>query len=243
MRLIAILLLLYVSTAATSAPLTVAVASNFRITAEDIAVKFTAETGHEVRISSGSTGKLYAQIVNGAPFDLFLAADAERPQILVDSDLGVDSSRFTYAIGTLAFWSGDAKCSSVMESLGTQRLAIANPKTSPYGKAAQEFLQSTGRWQSVSQHLVFGENVAQTLHFAVTGNVGYALVAASQVIDPRLPQAGCTMEVPVDSYTPIQQQVVLLRRAKDNPAAISFLKFLQSAETRATIRASGYGVP
>ena len=246
MRLIAILLSLCASIAANSAPLTVAVASNFRTTAEDIAVKFTMETGHDVRISSGSTGKLYAQIVHGAPFDIYLAADEERPRLIAGADLGVDESRFTYAIGTLVLWSGatdTVNCRESLENLGSARLAIANPETAPYGRAAKEFLQARGIWEAVSPQLVYGENIAQAMHFAVTGNARFALVAGSQVIDPRLPESTCLWPIPAHLYKAVNQQAVLLQRAADNAVALQFLAYLRSDESRVTIAASGYGVP
>jgi molybdate transport system substrate-binding protein len=246
LRLIAILISLCVSSAATAAPLTLAVASNFRSTAEILVEQFTAATGHEVRISSGSTGKLNAQIVHGAPFDVFLAADEAGPQLLVDSNLGVVGSRFTYAIGALVLWSGETaatECQESLGNLGNARLAIANPMTAPYGRAAKEFLQASGHWEAVSSQLVYGENIAQALHFAVTGNARFALVAGSQVIDPRLPEATCLWPIPTHLYNPVNQQAVLLQRAANNPVALQFLAYLQSDETRATIAASGYGVP
>lgn len=246
MRLLAILFSLLLSVAAHTAPLTIAVASNFRVAAENVAAEFTAATGYEVRISSGSTGMLYAQIVHGAPFDVFLAADAERPELLETSGLGIGGSRFTYANGTLVLWSGDqgaADCREALQSLGSARLAIANPETAPYGRAAKEFLLAAGYWPAIVPNLVYGENVAQALHFAVTGNARYALVAGSQVIDPRLPAATCAWPVPPDSYAPIEQQAILLRRAQDNPIALRFLQYLQSAAARATIAGSGYGIP
>lgn len=246
MRLLAILFSLLLLPAAHTAPLTIAVTSNFRATAESITSDFTTATGIAVRISSASTGMLYAQIVHGAPFDVFLAADVERPRLLEASGLGINGSRLTYASGKLALWSGDpgAKdCPKALQELGSARLAIANPETAPYGRAAREFLQAAGYWPAVEANLVYGENVAQTLHFAVTGNARFALVAAAQLIDPRLPAATCEWPVPPDLYAPIEQQAILLRRAQNNSNAVRFLQFLQSAESRATIARSGYGIP
>ncbi|MGI9271827.1 MAG: molybdate ABC transporter substrate-binding protein [Woeseiaceae bacterium] len=246
MRLIAILISLLASCAAYATPLTVAVASNFRSTAESLAAEFTAATGHDVRISSASTGALYAQIVHGAPFDIFLAADAERPELLVKKGIGVGHSRMTYAIGTLVLWSGEqgtTECQESLSHLGNARLAIANPETAPYGRAAKEFLQANGYWEAVSPQLVYGENVAQALHFAVTGNARFALVARAQVVDPRLPAATCRWPIPADSYKPVEQQAVLLERAANNPVALRFIAYLRNDESRATIQDSGYGVP
>lgn len=223
-----------------------AVASNFRTTAELLAADFTAQSGHAVRISSGSTGKLHAQLQHGAPFDVLLAADADSPRLLEESGLGVAGSRFTYAIGVLVLWSaadgaGDCRCD--LERPGDFRLAIANPATAPYGRAAREFLSQAGLWERIAAKLVYGENVAQALHFAVSGNARYALIAKSQAIDPRLPPASCQWQVPGDSHAPLVQQAILLARAADNVAAQDFLHYLQGDAARATIERSGYGVP
>jgi molybdate transport system substrate-binding protein len=226
--------------------ITVAVASNFRITAEAISAQFSDETGHEVRISSGSTGKLHAQLLHGAPFDIFLAADAQSPGLIEASELGVDGSRFTYAIGYLVLWSAvdeRAECFSALDELGDAHLAIANPDAAPYGRAAKEYLVKAGFWEQIAANLVYGENVAQALHFAATGNARYALIAKAQAIDPRLPATGCSWTIPADSYSPIEQQAVLLQRARDSSVAVEYLQFLQSTESRDTIRQLGYGVP
>ncbi len=233
-------------TAAGADTLTVAVASNFRVAAEKLSAEFNAATGHEVRISSGSTGKLHAQLLHGAPYDVFLAADAQSPELIEASELGVKGSRFTYAIGYLVLWSAvddREHCASALENLGDAHLAIANPESAPYGRAAKEFLVNAGLWERNIDRLVYGENVAQALHFAATVNARYAIIAKAQAIDPRLPTGGCSWLLPIDAYSPIEQQAVLLRRATDNPVAIAYLQFLQSAESRATIRQLGYGVP
>ena len=246
MRLAFISIALLAVQAAGADTLTVAVASNFRVAAEAISAQFTNETGHEVRISSGSTGKLHAQLLHGAPYDVFLAADVQSPKMIEASALGVDDSRFTYAIGYLVLWSAvdqRAECSTVLNELGDAHLAIANPETAPYGRAANEYLVNAGLWEQVSGQLVYGENVAQALHFAVTANARYALIAKAQAIDPKLPATGCSWTIPTDAYSPIEQQAVLLQRAQDNPVAIEFLQFLHGAESRDTIRLLGYGVP
>ncbi|MDA0706985.1 MAG: molybdate ABC transporter substrate-binding protein [Proteobacteria bacterium] len=246
MRLTGVFILSCLSLAAEADTVTVAVASNFRTTAELVAAAFRAETGHEVRISVASTGKLHAQVVHGAPFDVLLAADTESPRLLEEAGLGVVGSRFTYAIGILVLWSaadGAEDCRNDLQTPGNFRLAIANPATAPYGRAAEEFLQAAGLWESLAPRLVYGENVGQTMHFAASGNARYALVAKSQAIDPALPLTTCLWQVPGDAHAPLDQQAVLLQRAADNEAARSFLHFLQSATARDTIRRSGYGVP
>ncbi len=246
MRLTFFSLALLVVQAAGADPLTVAVASNFRVAAEAISTQFTSETGHEVRLSFGSTGKLHAQLLHGAPYDVFLAADIQSPRLIEASELGVDGSRFTYAIGYLVLWSTvdeRADCSMALDDLGDAHLAIANPEAAPYGRAAKEYLVNTGYWEQVDAQLVYGENVAQALHFAATANARYAIIAKAQAIDPKLPATGCSWTIPTDSYSPIEQQAVLLQRAADNPVAIAYLQFLQSTESRDTIRQLGYGAP
>jgi molybdate transport system substrate-binding protein len=245
-RLAFVALALLAVQAAGADTLTVAVASNFRIAAEALSVQFTQATGHEVRMSYGSTGKLHAQLMYGAPFDVFLAADVQSPSMIEASEFGVNGSRFTYALGYLVLWSAvdkRAHCGAALDELGDAHLAIANPETAPYGRAAKEYLVNAGYWEQAAKQLVYGENVAQALHFAATANARYALIAKAQAIDPKLPETGCAWTIPTDSYTPIEQQAVLLQRAQHNPVAIAFLQFLQSPESRDTIRQLGYGVP
>lgn len=245
MRLAALTLALFCLRAVHADPLTLAVASNFVPTAEAIAADFTAETGFDVRISNGSTGKLHAQIMNGAPYDIFLAADSNSPQHIEAAGLGVSGSRFTYALGLLVLWSSAASaadCSLTLQDLGEARLAIANPVTAPYGRAAKEFLELTGSWEKMSAQIVYGENVAQALHFAVTSNARYAIVAKSQSLDPRLADASCSKRIPEETYSRIEQQAILLQRAAEDSAALAFMEFLQSRDARDTMRRMGYGL-
>jgi molybdate transport system substrate-binding protein len=245
LRLATSIALFFFLGAAKGAPLTIAVASNFLPTAEKITADFTAETSIEVRISSGSTGKLHTQILHGAPYDVFLAADDRSPRMLEESGQGIAGSRFEYARGVLVLWSiaQQASCSFHFHDLGDARLAIANPTTAPYGRAAKEFLELTGGWEKISAQVVYGENVAQALHFAATANARYAIVAKSQSLDPNLPEASCSRHIPEETYMPLKQEALLLRRAKDDPDALAFLQYLQSDAARDTIRSMGYGVP
>jgi molybdate transport system substrate-binding protein len=224
---------------------TVAVASNFRVTAEHLAAGFTVLTGHELRISSASTGKLHAQIVHGAPFDVLLAADEASPQLLEKTGVAVTGSRITYAVGILVLWSGDGSkdCRKELESPGNFHVAIANPATAPYGRAAEEFLRDAGLWEPLAARLVYGENVAQAMHFAASGNARFAFVAMAQASDPALPAASCVWQVPGSAHAPLTQQAVLLQRAAGTDAARSFLHYLHSDAARDTIRHAGYGVP
>ncbi|MEJ2509332.1 MAG: molybdate ABC transporter substrate-binding protein [Gammaproteobacteria bacterium] len=225
----------------------VAVAANFLSTSRALARRFMADHQARVLISSGSTGKLYAQIRHGAPYDLFLAADVRRPRKLEQAGLIVRDSRFTYAVGRLVLWSRDPRQVDTdgrnLKHGRIARLAIANPKTAPYGAAARTALQRLGLWSRYRQDLVRGENVGQTFQFAVTGNVDAAFVALSQISDPHHPQGGSRWIVPERLYPRIEQQAVLLKNAAANPAAADFANFLHSAAARAIIERYGYGVP
>jgi molybdate transport system substrate-binding protein len=225
----------------------VAVASNFLATAEALGERFEQSTKHRVEWVPGSTGKLYAQIVNGAPFDLFLAADADRPRRLEALGLAVDGSRRTYARGRLMAWSRDpaadgSACLAALRPGVPGKVAIANPEVAPYGAAAREYLVHEGLWDDIGPRLVLGENVAQTLQFAANGGAVVALVAASQLADggSGLPGGICSEAVPAEGHAPIEQQLVWLRRAADNPAAAAFLDYLAGEEAGRLIEASGY---
>jgi molybdate transport system substrate-binding protein len=225
--------------------LTVAVASNFLQPARALAEKFEAESGQPVRVTTASTGKLYAQIVHGAPFDVLFAADKVRPLLLEESGLGVKGTRFTYAVGRLVLWSGDsamsgASCEDALASLGKRRLAIANPITAPYGAAAKEYLEAAGFWQSVEPQLVYGENIAQTLHFVVSGGANFGLIARSQAMDKRLPDAACSWLIPQDMHEPLAQQAILLHRGEENRTAAEFLAFVAGPGGRQIIEEHGY---
>jgi len=231
-----------------AATVTVAVASNFSAAMHDIVERFAADTGHTVRVSFASTGQLFVQIRNGAPFDAFLAADAARPQLLEQSGQSIAGSRFTYAIGRLVLWSRDAalaggNCRSRLYSLGTGRLAIANPDTAPYGAAARDYLVAAGLWSRVKSQLVIGENIAQTMQFVASGNASLGFIAKAQSLDARLPEAVCSWTVPDGLHQPIQQQAILLKRAIDDLVAAEFFKFLHGAVVRDIVARHGYALP
>lgn len=240
-------LLVFAARPAIPDSLTVAVASNFAPAAEEIAALYEAGHDNDVVLVRGSTGKLYAQIMNGAPFDVFLAADAERPRKLEQAGLGIPGSRFTYATGRLVIWSRDPRlrgrdCSDALGDAAFT-IAIANPRLAPYGAAARDYLQRAGLWESVGSRLVIGENIAQALQFAVTGGAAVGFVAAAQLAAPVLPESTCTEFVPADLHTPIEQQAVLLTNSDHREAAESFLAFLARDDVRALIRRSGYSLP
>ena len=225
----------------------VAVASNFSAAFENLATAFEADYGYTVQAISASSGKLYAQISNGAPFDIFLSADRERPLRLETAGLGVTNQRFTYAIGRLVLWSRDPglanrDCEQVLKNLSFNRLAIANPVIAPYGDASRQFLENIGLWAAVSERLVVGENITQALQFTASGGASLGLVAASQLVDSRLPETTCRWSVPTNMYEPIEQQAVLLSRAAENRVAADFIEFLQSGVAREVIQRHGYAV-
>jgi molybdate transport system substrate-binding protein len=217
--------------------LRIAVASNFKAPAAELVKRFQERTGRLVTITLGSTGKLYAQIDNGAPFDVFLAADEERPRLLEDKLKAAKGTRFTYAVGRLALWSPKENFvdpeGKVLESGAFTRLAIANPSLAPYGKAAEEVLRKRGLWEKISDKLVRGENIGQTFQFVSSGNAELGFVALSQVAG----KGGSFWEVPQELYTPIQQQAVLL---KEEEGARAFLEFLKSDEAQAIMEKYGY---
>lgn len=251
----AVLLLLAVSLAllpaawpgkAAAAEALIAVAANFTEVAEALKQRYETVGGHKLALSSGSTGKLFAQIGNGAPFDILLAADAEHPALLEKSGRGVAGTRFTYAVGRLTLWSADparigADGAAALRAGGFRHIAIANPKLAPYGAAAQQALEALGLWSGMQGRIVQGENIGQVFSMVSTGNAELGFVALSSVMSPRNRQMGSQWDVPAALYQPIRQDAVLLAHGKDNQAARGFLDFLKTAETRRFIAAFGYG--
>jgi len=230
---------------ATAEEALVAVAANFAEVMERLESRFEAATGHTLTVTTGSTGKLYAQIVNGAPFDVLLAADRERPRRLADEGLGVPETRVTYAIGRLTLWSPDPETiaedgQQTLMAGKFNHLALANPKLAPYGAAARETLENLGLWPALRDRIVQGENIGQTFAMVATGNAELGFVALSYVTSPRNEAAGSRWEVPAALYTPIRQDAILLARAADNAAARDFVAFLQEPETRGIIERFGY---
>lgn len=245
-RLLAWGLCLFSSMAVTPAfadQVLVAVAANFTPPFREIAQEFEQATGHQVRVVSGASGAFYAQIKNGAPFDVFFSADRERPKLLEDEGLGVKDARFTYAVGRLVLWSPNPDLIKGDEALRLKhykRLAMANPKTSPYGVAAMHAMQKLGLWDSAKPYLVMGESLGQTMGFIESGNAQLGFVALSQVLDPKLTGTGSRWDVPVDAHEPITQDVILLVKGKDNPAAKSLMEFTAGAHAKKIIERYGY---
>ena len=222
--------------------LKIAVAANFVIPAETLIDQFESATGINATLISGSTGKLYAQIENGAPFDILLAADVQRPRLLAESGLGMAESRFTYALGELVLWSPNEEfvdeTGNVLSIGDFEHLAIANPELAPYGRASQEVLQRLGLWEELQPRLVRGENIAQTFQFVNNGAAELGFIAHSQ-----LPNSGSRWLVPADLYSPIEQQAIIIASTTRREDAERFMAFLAGDEAREVITNAGYRVP
>jgi molybdate transport system substrate-binding protein len=230
--------------AALAADVQAAVAANFTEPARDIAAAFKARTGNEVTLSFGSSGQFYAQISQGAPFEVFLSADAERPARAESDGLAVQGSRFTYAVGRLALYSRDPGLvdgrGKVLAQGRFDKLAVADPATAPYGAAAVQTLQALGLYPKLKSRLVRGANITQAFQFAQSGAAELGFVAMSQVAGR---QGGSRWIVPERLHRPIAQQAVLLDPGRDDPAARAFLAFLKGPEAKRIIRRYGYGTP
>jgi len=223
----------------------VATAANFATPMKEITAAFEKQSGHTVLLTFGSSGKFFAQIQNGAPFDLFLSADAAKPRKLEKLGWSVPGSRFTYAQGSLVLWSAQeglvaADSPDILRSGSIRHLALANPKLAPYGAAAVETLTRLGVYDTLSPKLVQGENIAQAYQYVFSGNAELGFVALSQVMQDGQLSAGSGWVVPADLYTPIRQDAVLLTRGKDNSAAIALLDYLRSDAAAVIIHAYGY---
>jgi molybdate transport system substrate-binding protein len=221
----------------------IAVAANFTEPAKDIAAAFEKATGHRAVLAFGASGAFYTQISHGAPFEILLSADAERPAKAEQDGLAVRGSRFTYAIGQLVLWSAtpglvDSE-GAVLRKGGFDKIAIADPAAAPYGAAAIETMRRLRLYDSLKPRIVTGSSIAQTFQFASTGAAQLGFIALSQVVAVK---GGSRWLVPARLHKPIAQQAVLLKSGAGNPAAIAFLRFLSSRTAVAIIRRYGYGV-
>ena len=228
-----------------AAEVQVAVAANFAVPLRKIAEDFSRHSGHTLRVSSGATGKLYAQIVNGAPFEVFLSADSTTPERLEKEGQVVAGSRYTYAVGRLVLWSAQAgvvdEKGEILNTGPFRYLALANPKTAPYGAAAVEVLKARGLYARLQDKYVQGENIAQTHQFVASGNAEIGFVALSQVWQDGKLTGGSAWRVPPELHAPIRQDAALLKRGEANAAARAFLDYLKSEPARRVIAAYGYG--
>lgn len=234
--------LLFIPLHAHAAVLNVAVASNFTHALRILVDDFQNKTGHEIRVISASTGKLYAQIKHGAPFDVFLAADEIRPDKLVKEGYAQQQGAHIYALGKIVMISNikpQGSCQTVLSNKALRYLAIANPDISPYGLAAKQTLEYLNLWGKIKSKLVMGENVSQTLHFVATANADVGFIAAAILSQGQSVPYVCKWNIPEEMYAPIRQKMVLL---KSSDAAQGFLEYMQTRAARKIIQAQGYGV-
>lgn len=231
------------SASASADEIRVAVAANFTDVIKQLGEKFAKKSGHKVSISSGATGKLYAQIKNGAPYDVFLAADEKTPTLLNTEGLAIADSRFTYALGSLVLWSANDQLidnpQRVLKNQDFRHISIANPKTAPYGRAAQQTMEKLGIWEKLQPKMVRGENIGQAYQYVYSENAPLGFVAKSQVFKDGTFTGGSYWEVPLDMYDPIVQQAVLL---KDTAPARELLDYLRSPDAAAVIQSYGYSI-
>lgn len=237
---------LLVCTNALADEVQVAVAANFTAPIKAIAKDFEKDTGHKLVASFGATGQFYAQINNGAPFEVFLAADDSTPAKLEQEKQTVEGSRFTYAIGTLALWSAkpgyvDAQ-GEVLKKNDYKHLSIANPKTAPYGLAATQVLAKLNLTEATEGKLVEGQNITQAFQFVSTGNAELGFVALSQIYKDGKVENGSAWIVPSSLHDPIRQDAVILNKGKDNPAAKAFIDYLRGPKATAVIKSYGYEI-
>ena len=235
---------LFVSTLACADEVQVAVAANFTAPMQKIAADFEKDTGHKAQLAFGATGKFYAQIKNGAPFEILLSADDTTPEKLEKEGAGVANSRFTYAIGTLVLWSPKAGFvddkGEILSKGEFKHVSIANPKLAPYGQAAIEALTALKVLDAVQPKFVQGENIAQTHQFVATGNAELGFVALSQVMKDGKIAEGSGWIVPSSLHQPIRQDAVLLENGKGKPAALALMTYLRGDKAKAVIKSYGY---
>ena len=243
-RLLALTAALAFTTLARADVVQVAVAANFTAPARALAEVFARTTGHEAKLSFGATGAFYTQIKNGAPFDVLLAADNERPARLEKEGDTVPGSRFTYATGQLVLWSAKPGFvddqGAVLKGGHFGKIAIANPKNAPYGAAAVEAMEKLGLAATLQPKLVTGESIGQTFNFIATGNAELGFVALAQVLEGDKLKSGSMWVVPAQYHAPIIQDAVILNRAASNPAAKAWMELLKTPQSKALIRSYGY---
>ncbi len=219
-----------------------AVAANFAIPIGEVNKLFTAKTGHTVKVSLGATGQLYSQIQNGAPFQIFFAADKERPEKLVKEGKAVEKSLFVYSVGKLILWSAKFQKldEKILEKGEFTHLAIASPKVAPYGEAAKQTMIKLGVWDKLQDKIVQGDSISQTYQFIATGNAELGFIALSQY---QTKPDGIYWLVPQNLYQPLEQAAVLLKNAEKDEAALAYLEFFKMKQIRQLIEKFGYSVP
>jgi molybdate transport system substrate-binding protein len=235
---------LTISTTTSAAEVKVAVAANFAQTLKEISTVFEQDTGHKLAITQGSTGKLYAQISQGAPFEVLLSADDETPEKLITEGKAITGTRFTYAIGRLALWSPKPDLvdegGQVLKTDKFRYVAIANARVAPYGRAAVQVMQKLGALSSIEPRVVQGESITQTFQFVSTGNAQLGFVALSQITENGKLKSGSAWIVPENMHEQLRQDAVLLNPGKDSAAASALLGFLKSEKAKKIIASHGY---
>jgi len=241
---LAVIAAAFVTLSAHADEVQVAVAANFTAPMQQIAALFEKDTGHKAVLAFGSTGKFYAQIANGAPFEILLAADDETPARLEKEGLGIAGSHFTYAIGKLVLWSANPDLvdagGAVLKTGNFKHLALANPKTAPYGAAAIEAMGKLGVLPALQPRFVQGDNITQTQQFVASGNAELGFVALSQVFKDGKLGGGSMWMVPANLYEPILQDAVLLAKGRDKAVPVALLAYLKGDKARAVIKSYGY---
>lgn len=245
-RALAVIAVCALSLSAHAAEVNVAVASNFTAPMKVIAQHFEKETGHRAKLSFGATGQFYAQIKNGAPFGILLAADATTPAKIAQEGLGLRDSTFTYASGTLVLWSKKPtlidQSGEVLKQGQFNKIAIANPKLAPYGAAALQVITKMDLGESLKSKIVEGSNISQTFQFVSSENASLGFVALSQVYENNKLKEGSAWIIPKDMYTPIKQDAIMLTGSENNPAAQALMKYLRSEQAKVIIRSFGYNL-
>lgn len=243
-RIAALCAALLFSSQALAEQVQVAVATNFTAPLQAIAAEFEQDTGHSVVASFGATGQLYAQIQHGAPFEMLFSADASTPARLDSEGQGVSGSRFTYAVGSLVLWSATPGyldgSDAALKANQFRHLAIAEPKTAPYGLAATQVLEKLGLTEAVQGKLVTGQSIAKALHFIATGNAELGFVALSQVYQDGQLSSGSAWIVPAELHTPIRQDALILKKGEHNPAAAAFMDYIKGEKAARIIQSYGY---
>ena len=244
------LLAMTVAPQARAQEITVAAAADLNYALKDLSDRFTKSTGTPVKLSFGSSGNMFSQIQNGAPFDLFFSADSSYPQKLADARQADAASLRTYAVGHLVLWVPNSSPldpqklkMDLLSDAKVQRVAIANPQHAPYGRAAMAALEHFGLKDKIASKLVLGENISQAAQFVQSGNAQAGLIALSLALSPAMKNAGRYWELPADAYPEMQQVAAIVTASKHKPAAQAFLNYVLSPEGRAILRQYGFGTP
>ena len=248
-KIFVLLLASMLSLPAVAAPLLLAAAADLSYCIDDIAASFRKEAPDaEIKISTGASGNFFAQIRNGAPFDVFLSADVDYPRQLARLGAADGSTLTRYARGHIVLWSPDPKLDvdqglALLRDPRITRVAIANPATAPYGRAAKSALERDGLWEAVQQKLVVGENIAQATQFVQSGNAQVGLVSLASLHSPRLAGVGRYVLVADAGLAPIEQAAIVTRHGANNPLAARFMRFLGSPAARAILERNGFSIP